>query len=123
MSSQSLPILDHTVLERIIEDTGREVLPLLFESYRAESSDWMNTINQAIVDKDTEQLEFGVHSLASTSLSLGVLALGHTARKIEHLCLAGKLDEAVTHHQHLVGLLHSSHQALEQFSNELGSDT
>ena len=90
MSSQSLPILDHTVLERIIEDTGREVLPLLFESYRAESSDWMNTINQAIVDKDTEQLEFGVHSLASTSLSLGVLALGHTARKNGTPLFSGK---------------------------------
>lgn len=121
MNSTPIPILDHSVLEKIIEDTGPEVLPLLFDSYRAESTDWMNIINQSVVDKDTEQLEYGVHSLASTSLSLGILALGHTARKMEHLCLDGKLDDAVALHQQLVGLMHSSHQALEQFSSELNN--
>ncbi len=115
----SIPILDHNVLEKIAADTGHEVLPMLFESYIAESVDWMNIINKAVVERDQEALEFGTHSLASTSLSLGILALGELARKVEHLCLDGRLDNAIEHHQQLVGLLQSSHQALNDFTQEM----
>ncbi|QIA63626.1 Hpt domain-containing protein [Vibrio astriarenae] len=119
MSNTEFPILDQNVVDQVVSDTGIEILPLLIDSYLDESKIRLGNIAQAVESKDGETLEFEVHTLGSTSLAIGVEALGRLSRQIEHLCLEGKHDEAFALYPQVSELAERSHSALQTLKQGL----
>jgi HPt (histidine-containing phosphotransfer) domain-containing protein len=109
-----LELVDEDILKQMVVDTSADVMPMLIDHYLEESKQRMNRINTAVDTHDKATLEFEVHTLGSTALALGNRLLSNLARKIEHLCLDDKRQEAFELHPQLRELAERSFQALEQ---------
>ncbi|MDN2480887.1 Hpt domain-containing protein [Vibrio astriarenae] len=119
MSSTPFPIIDQSVVDQVVSDTGIEILPLLIDSYLEESTTRLGNMAQAVEKGDAQTLEFEVHTLGSTSLAIGVEALGRLSRQIEHLCLEGKHDEAFALYPQVTELAEQSRSALQTLKQGL----
>jgi len=93
-------LFDHEVLNRLIYDTSREVVPKLLEVYLSETRKIANNILAANAQGDLEKIEFAAHSIKSSSASHANMRLHEIAKAIETLCAAGKAEEVAF----LVGL-------------------
>ena len=93
-------LFDHEVLNRLIYDTSREVVPRLLEVYLSETRKIADTILAANEQGDLEKIEFAAHSIKSSSASHANMRLHEVSKAIESLCATGKADEVAF----LVGL-------------------
>ena len=119
-NSGSTPILvDETILQQIIKDTDASVMPELIGFYIIESKARVETIAKATHTNDLYALEFETHTLGSSSLTLGNVALAALARQIERHCLQLEFDDALAKSLSLPALAEASFLALEQ-RNTLG---
>jgi HPt (histidine-containing phosphotransfer) domain-containing protein len=109
-----LELVDEDVLQQMVVDTSADVMPMLIDHYLEESKQRMERINSAVDMDDKAILEFEVHTLGSTALALGNRLLSNLARKIEHLCLDDKRQEAFELYPELKQLAERSFYALEQ---------
>ncbi|MDR9827892.1 Hpt domain-containing protein [Vibrio sp. FNV 38] len=119
MSQTEYPIIDQSIVDQVVRDTGIEILPLLIDSYLEESDVRLANITTAVQSGDAQTLEFEVHTLGSTSLAIGIEALGRLSRKIEHLCLEGKHDQAFELYDQLPNLAEQSREALQTLKQGL----
>ncbi|CAM3625369.1 Autoinducer 2 sensor kinase/phosphatase LuxQ [Vibrio aerogenes CECT 7868] len=87
-------LVDETIIQQVIADTSIEVLPVLIDHYVEECQQRVKKISCAINHKKAECLKFETHTLGSSALALGNRNLAELARKIEHLCIDGKDEEA-----------------------------
>ncbi|CAM3038901.1 Hpt domain-containing protein [Vibrio rarus] len=112
-------LIDENVIQQIISDTSIEVLPLLIDSYVQESQTRLAIIEQALQQQDYATLEFEAHTLAGTSLAMGVCALGQLAKSIEQACLCKAHSDAINSARLLKDLAFHSQQALQQLKEQL----
>lgn len=112
-----MELVDEDVLTQMIADTSADVIPMLIDHYLEESEQRMSRIDDAVNTQDKDALEFEVHTLGSTALALGNRLLSNLARKIEHLCLNEKEQEAFELYPELKQLAARSFQAIEQRKN------
>lgn len=110
----NLDLVDEQILQQMIADTSADVIPLLIEHYLEESQQRLTKIYQAMESQDKETLEFEAHTLGSSALALGNRTLSNFARKIEHLCLDGKQEQAFRYKQKLEVVASESLKALEE---------
>lgn len=111
--TEQLELVDEQVIKQMIEDTSADVIPILIDHYIEESQDRLSKIYQAIDESDKEVLEFEAHTLGSSALALGNRTLSNLARKIEHLCLDNKQNDAFQLKEELQNIAKSSLAALE----------
>ncbi|MDA0147605.1 Hpt domain-containing protein [Vibrio sp. LaRot3] len=109
-----IELVDEEIIQQMIADTSADVIPMLIDHYLEESQARLKVLDGAFQGKDASVIEFESHTLGSSSLALGNRVLSNLARKIEHLCAAGKADEALEYHQELLDVAHRSLAALEQ---------
>ena len=112
--TENLDLVDEQILQQMIADTSADVVPLLIEHYLEESQQRLAKIYQAMDSQDKETLEFEAHTLGSSALALGNRTLSNFARKIEHLCLDGKQEQAFSYKQKLEVVASESLKALEE---------
>ncbi|MEZ9925360.1 Hpt domain-containing protein [Vibrio breoganii] len=112
-------LIDNAVIEQIISDTSIEILPLLIDSYLEESQGRLEIINKALDEEDYQTLEFETHTLAGTSLAIGVSALGKLAKSVEQSCLQQDHAEALKNGALLKDLAIQSQQALQSLKESL----
>ncbi|GEM79424.1 Hpt domain-containing protein [Vibrio superstes] len=112
-------LIDNAVIEQIISDTSIDILPLLIDSYLEESKGRLEIINKAISEENYQTLEFETHTLAGTSLAIGVTALGKMAKSVEHSCLQQDHAEALKNGALLKDLAIQSQQALQSLKESL----
>ncbi|GEA50335.1 hypothetical protein VIN01S_11390 [Vibrio inusitatus NBRC 102082] len=112
-------LINNAVIEQIISDTSIEILPLLIDSYLEESQTRIEIINKALIEKDYQTLEFETHTLAGTSLAIGVAALGNMAKLVEQSCLQQDHEKALENGASLKDLVIHSHQALQSLKESL----
>ncbi|MFZ6039829.1 response regulator [Vibrio natriegens] len=110
----NLDLVDEQILQQMIADTSADVIPLLIEHYLEESQQRLAKIYLAMESQDKETLEFEAHTLGSSALALGNRTLSNFARKIEHLCLDGKQEQAFSYKQKLEVVASESLKALEE---------
>ncbi|ANQ16985.1 response regulator [Vibrio natriegens] len=110
----NLDLVDEQILQQMIADTSADVIPLLIEHYLEESQQRLAKIYLAMESHDKETLEFEAHTLGSSALALGNRTLSNFARKIEHLCLDGKQEQAFSYKQKLEVVASESLKALEE---------
>ncbi|MPW36450.1 Hpt domain-containing protein [Vibrio sp. B1Z05] len=113
------PLIDHTTVQQIISDTSVEVLPILIDSYLEESQQRITIMAKAAKDKDYSTLEFESHTLAGTSLAIGVCALGKLAKTIELECQNKQYVNALQNAELLTNLALESQSALQSLKDEL----
>ncbi|MCG9695268.1 Hpt domain-containing protein [Vibrio sp. Isolate22] len=105
-------LVDESVLEQMVRDTSPEIIPILIDHYVTESQARLLTIKEAVSNNDAQTLEFEVHTLGSTALSLGNRLLGKLARALEQLCLEAHHEQAFLQVDELIELAEHSINAL-----------
>ena len=110
-------LVEESVLEQMIRDTSAEIIPVLIDHYVEESQTRLVAIQEAATSKDAQTLEFEVHTLGSTALSLGNRPLGELARALEKQCLEQNHEDAFSKVSELIKLAERSIEALIQRKN------
>lgn len=105
--------IDEEVIQQIIRDTDTSVMPELIEFYIIESKMRVDTISKAGEEKDLYALEFEAHTLGSSALTLGNIALSAISREIELHCIQQQFDEALEKSALLPDIAMQSFLALE----------
>ena len=105
--------IDEEVIQQIIRDTDASVMPELIEFYIIESKMRVDTISKAGEEKDLYALEFEAHTLGSSALTLGNIALSAISREIELHCIQQQFDEALEKSALLPDIAMKSFLALE----------
>ncbi|WP_135443045.1 Hpt domain-containing protein [Vibrio tasmaniensis] len=111
-SQEVSELVDESVLEQMIRDTSADIIPILIDHYVEESQTRLVAIKEAVAQHDAQTLEFEVHTLGSTALSLGNRPLGELARVLEKQCLEQSHDEAFLQVDELLELAERSIKAL-----------
>ncbi|PMG59861.1 phosphorelay protein LuxU [Vibrio splendidus] len=111
-SQEVSELVDESVLEQMIRDTSADIIPILIDHYIEESQTRLVAIKEAVTQKDAQMLEFEVHTLGSTALSLGNRPLGELARALEKQCLEQSHDAAFLQVDELLELSVRSIKAL-----------
>ena len=111
-SQEVSELVDESVLEQMIRDTSADIIPILIDHYVEESQTRLVAIKEAVAQKDAQTLEFEVHTLGSTALSLGNRPLGELARALEKQCLEHNHDAAFRQVDELLELAERSIKAL-----------
>lgn len=106
--------IDEDVIQQIIRDTDASVMPELITFYIIESKVRVDTISKAGKEKDLYALEFEAHTLGSSALTLGNIALSSIAREIELHCIQQQFDEALEKAALLPDIASKSFLALEK---------
>ncbi|MUK41593.1 response regulator [Aliivibrio fischeri] len=109
-----LLLVDEQIIQQIIADTDASVMPELIRFYIIESKERVETISNAAKNKDLYALEFEAHTLGSSALTLGNVALSTLAREIEIHCINQQFDDALEKTAHLPDLATLSLDALEK---------
>jgi signal transduction histidine kinase/CheY-like chemotaxis protein/HPt (histidine-containing phosphotransfer) domain-containing protein len=107
-------LLDETIIQQIIRDTDASVMPELIQFYIIESKERVNTIVKTITTKDLYALEFEAHTLGSSALTLGNVALSTISREIELHCIQQQFDEAIKKATQLSDIAMQSFIVLEE---------
>ncbi|KZX67694.1 phosphorelay protein LuxU [Vibrio sp. HI00D65] len=110
-------LVDESALEQMIRDTSADIIPILIDHYVEESQTRLVAIHKAAMNKDAQTLEFEVHTLGSTALSLGNRPLGELARALEKQCLEQNHEDAFSKVSELIELAERSIEALVQRKN------
>ena len=108
--------IDEEVIQQIIRDTDASIMPELIEFYIIESKMRVDTISKAEDEKDLYALEFEAHTLGSSALTLGNIALSAISREIELHCIQQQFDEALEKAILLPDIAMKSFLALEERS-------
>lgn len=108
--------IDEEVIQQIIRDTDASIMPELIEFYIIESKMRVDTISKAEDEKDLYALEFEAHTLGSSALTLGNIALSAISREIELHCIQQQFDEALEKAILLPNIAMKSFLALEERS-------
>ena len=111
-SQEVSELVDESVLEQMIRDTSADIIPILIDHYVEESQTRLVAIKEAVAQHDAQTLEFEVHTLGSTALSLGNRPLGELARALEKQCLEQSHDAAFLQVDELLELAERSIKAL-----------
>ncbi|ARP38231.1 Hpt domain-containing protein [Vibrio syngnathi] len=111
-SQEVSELVDESVLEQMIRDTSADIIPILIDHYVEESQTRLVAIKEVAIQNDAQTLEFEVHTLGSTALSLGNRPLGELARALEKQCLEQNHDAAFRQVDELLELAERSIKAL-----------
>ena len=111
-SQEVSELVDESVLEQMIRDTSADIIPILIDHYVEESQTRLVAIKEAVTQRDAQMLEFEVHTLGSTALSLGNRPLGELARALEKQCLEQCHEAAFQQVDELLELAERSIKAL-----------
>jgi len=87
------PVLDPGVMQTLQEMAGDELSEVI-NCYLQEAPELLESIHDAVKQKDTELLYHKAHSLKSSSQALGVLKLAQLCQQLEALGRAGTIGEA-----------------------------
>ncbi|MBF2074028.1 MAG: response regulator [Synechococcales cyanobacterium C42_A2020_086] len=94
--------LDLTLLHTLNSDIGNQSsLPLLIDCYLAEAPNLLYLIHQSATQTDAHTLRRAVHTLKSSSRSLGATALFHLCEELEELARGGMIDAVIPQLSHL----------------------
>ncbi|WP_422836535.1 Hpt domain-containing protein [Aliivibrio finisterrensis] len=105
--------IDEDIIQQIIRDTDASVMPELIQFYIIESKERVGIISKAEKEKDFQTLEFETHTLGSSALTLGNIALSAISREIELHCMQQQFDEALEKSALLPDIASKSFSALE----------
>ncbi len=106
--------IDESIIQQIILDIDASVMPELIEFYIIESKARVNNIIEAKDAKDLKALEFEAHTLGSSALTLGNIALSSISREIELYCIRKNFEQAISKAELLPSIAEKSFAALEK---------
>jgi CheY-like chemotaxis protein len=93
-AADALPVLDITVLEQLCEELGDgdpAIVLELLELFLRDSRQLVQALQTAHAQNNTNDLVRAVHTLKSTSASIGAQALASHCQEIEHLSRTNRL--------------------------------
>lgn len=79
-------IVDEQTLIQMVKDTSAGVMPMLIEHYITEAAQHTKAILDAANEQDFSVIQHESHTLGSSSMALGNIALSDLAREIESSC-------------------------------------
>ncbi len=107
-------LVDEDILIQMVRDTSAEVMPTLIDHYITEANMHKGKIEVAKDNKNFEQLKFEVHTLSSSSMALGNVALSKLAKNVEKSCMAEEYELAIVLAESLIPLTELSLSELQK---------
>ncbi|MBO6504226.1 MAG: Hpt domain-containing protein [Kordiimonadaceae bacterium] len=77
------PYKDDTVIERLKQDVGEEVLPMLEQAFKGEIETSADTLKRSLAASDLALFETTAHALKSAAASFGAMQLSDICRELE----------------------------------------
>jgi len=114
---QKSQLVDHSTFNQLYKDTGAQVLPDIFDLFRAECRDRLIVMKDGYEKLDWNVLEDQAHALKSSSGSFGAITLQAFAREVEVAARAknkAALDKNIPQLEEIVN------QSLEELEALLG---
>ncbi len=108
------PFINENVLEQLTHDISPEILPGLLIFYIEDARKRVEQIQNAIMNKDIEALEFESHALGSSAAAHSNTRLCALARKIECLCQEGAYQQALLEADSLLSIANESFRQLAE---------
>ncbi len=108
------PFVDESVLQQLTHDTAPEIVPGLLIFYIEDARKRVEQIQNAILEKDIETLEFESHTLGSSAAAHSNIKLCAVARKIENLCQEGAYQQALLEAASLSSVANESFRQLAE---------
>jgi two-component system sensor histidine kinase/response regulator len=89
-------VIDHAVIDALLEATGgdRSFLAELVDAYLADAPGQLAAMRAAVASGSAAELVRPVHTLKSSSASLGAVGLAERCRALEAQARTGSLDGA-----------------------------
>jgi len=112
------PFVDESVLQQLTHDTAPEIVPGLLMFYIEDARKRVEQIQNAILEKDIETLEFESHTLGSSAAAHSNIKLCAMARKIECLCQEGAYQQALLEGASLLSIANESFRQLAERANK-----
>ncbi len=112
------PFVDESVLQQLTHDTAPEIVPGLLMFYIEDARKRVEQIQNAIIKKDIEALEFESHTLGSSAAAHSNAKLCALARKIECLCQEGAYQQALSEAASLSSIANESFRQLAERANK-----
>ncbi len=106
--------LNETTLQRLAQDVGPEMMPLILGKFAEELSSKAEALSVALAAGDLGALSAHAHSLKSTTRTLGLDAAADVAAKTELAALQEARETAVAGAEELMRLCASGQQLVEQ---------
>ena len=88
--------IDQAAFDRLVEMTGGELdfVDELVDTYIEDGRNQVDGLRAALARGDSEAIGRAAHSLKSSSLNVGALALGERCRTLEEAARGGAVDDA-----------------------------
>ena len=89
-------VLDPDAIDRLLEITGGDpgFVDELIDTYLEDAGTQLASLRQAALDGDPASMERPAHSLKSSSVTVGAMALAELCRSLEADARAGVVDDA-----------------------------
>ena len=94
MPEADVPVLDHDVLDEVLESTGNDIdfVKELVDTYLADAPAQLDGMAQAIEADNAASLVRPAHTLKSSSATVGAMRLSAVARELEMAGRSGLLE-------------------------------
>ena len=117
-NSDNRDVLDSSVLEQMIEDTGRELAPALIEAFSRELDSRLDNILQAAQTRDIQCLANESHALKSCAASYGAMRLSRLAARLESAGREAATDDAMRLSDELVSAIKVTREAITDYQSD-----
>lgn len=96
LSIENFPVLDETVLKKLIHDVGEDIAPSLINSFLDEVIVRESQISEASKTMDLTAIDYSVHALKSVSGTFGAARLNNITITLELACKHKDKDMVVS---------------------------
>lgn len=87
--------INETTWEQLARDVGEECMPLIINQFLEELSERPNSLNQALVAKDLQNIAEQAHVIKSTARTVGLDAIADLANETESAAKVGNVGSAL----------------------------
>lgn len=108
-------LLNKSALEDLCEDTGKEILPTLVNSFLEHSQERYADITTAIAKQDLAELEHHAHALRSSAATFGAACLRTLVSDIEEACQNNQPQQAFELAGHVLDVGAKTETALKAY--------
>lgn len=108
-----MELLDDHVLAQLTQDIGAETLPIILQSFIAETKTRLNDMKSLTENQDWVNLGKEAHTLKSTSGSFGLMPLHEMAKNLDQACRQNQSAQAQKIADEIIALGWESLAAIE----------
>ncbi len=111
-------IFDQAIAEKLTNELDRDTVMMILGSFLEECRQRPATMQQAINDKNYDDLMREAHSMKSSAASFGAMKMSKLGEKIEFACRENNFEDARKYFNEVEDVTSETLSALESWKNQ-----